>query len=171
MSMEKYIDEDYVCEDYGDVMIWTQVKVTVPLRELDSLVAVMSMINNNLMIEDYSDIDTNLKTCYGDLIDEKILNANKDIASVSVFIPSDRSYMDDLAYIRQRCAELELHAEIELVGVEKQVQARVKKQIEKNQKDYYLREQMKAIREELGEGDDINEFAEYEKGILLLKRS
>ena len=116
-NLEKLIDEDYVCEDYGDVMIWTQIKVTVPLRELDDLVALMSMINNNLMIEDYSDIDTNLKTCYGDLIDEKILNANKDIASVSVFIPSDRSYMDDLAYIRQRCAELELHAEIELVGV------------------------------------------------------
>lgn len=116
-ELEKLIDEDYVCEDYGEVQIWTQVKVTVPLRELDSLVAVMSMINNNLMIEDYSDIDVNLKTCYGDLIDEKILNANKDIASVSVFIPSDRSYMDDLAYIRQRCGELGLHAEVELVGV------------------------------------------------------
>ena len=116
-ELEKLIDEDYVCEDYGEVRIWTQIKVTVPLPELDALVAVMSMINNNLMIEDYSDIDVNLKTCYGDLIDEKILNANKDIASVSVFIPSDRSYMDDLAYIRQRCAELSLHAEIELVGV------------------------------------------------------
>ena len=116
-ELEKLIDEDYVCEDYGEVQIWTQVKVTVPLRELDSLVAVMSMINNNLMIEDYSDIDVNLKTCYGDLIDEKILKANKDIASVSVFVPSDRSYMDDLAYIRQRCEDLSLHAEIELVGV------------------------------------------------------
>lgn len=116
-DMERIIDEDYVCEDYGEVQIWTQIKVTVPLSELDALVAVMSMINNNLMIEDYSDIDVNLKTCYGDLIDEKILNANKDIASVSVFVPSDRSYMDDLAYIRQRVAELELHAEIQLVGV------------------------------------------------------
>ena len=116
-ELEKLIDEDYVCEDYGEVQIWTQVKVTVPLRELDSLVAVMSMINNNLMIEDYSDIDVNLKTCYGDLIDEKILKANKDIASVSVFVPSDRSYMDDLAYIRQRCEDLSLHAEVELVGV------------------------------------------------------
>ena len=116
-ELEKLIDEDYVCEDYGEVQIWTQVKVTVPLRELDDLVAVMSMINNNLMIEDYSDIDVNLKTCYGDLIDEKILRANKDIASVSVFVPSDRSYMDDLAYIRQRCEDLSLHAEVELVGV------------------------------------------------------
>ena len=115
--MEKQIDEDYVCEDYGEIKQWTQIKVTVPLRELDELTAVMSMINNNLMIEDYSDIDTNLKTCYGDLIDEKILNANKNVAAVSVFVPSDRSYMDDLAYIRQRTAELDLHAEVELVGV------------------------------------------------------
>ena len=110
-------DEDYVCEDYGAVKEWTQIRVTVPLTELDDLVAMMSMINNNLMIEDYSDIDTNLKTCYGDLIDEKILQADKSVASVSVYVPSDRSYMDDLAYIRARLAELNLHGEIELVGV------------------------------------------------------
>ena len=116
-DLEKMIDEDYVCEDYGEIQIWTQIKVTVPLPELDRLVAIMSMINNNLMIEDFSDIDVNLKTCYGDLIDEKILTADKSVASVSVFIPSDRSYMDDLAYIRQRVAELSLHAEVELVGV------------------------------------------------------
>ena len=116
-DLEKMIDEDYVCEDYGEIQVWTQIKVTVPLPELDRLVAIMSMINNNLMIEDFSDIDVNLKTCYGDLIDEKILNADKSVASVSVFIPSDRSYMDDLAYIRQRVAELSLHAEVELVGV------------------------------------------------------
>ncbi len=110
-------DQDYVCEDYGDVKQWTQVRVTVPLDELDELVAVMNMISNNLMIEDFSDIDTNLKTCYGDLIDEKILNADRTVASVSVFVPSDRSYMDDVAYLRQRIGELGLHGEIELVGV------------------------------------------------------
>ncbi len=111
------IDKDYVCEDYGTVKEWTQVRVTVPLAQLDDLVAVMSMINNNLMIEDYSDIDTNLKTCYGDLIDEQILNADKTVASVSVFVPSDRSYMDDLAFIRQRLADIGLEGKIELVGV------------------------------------------------------
>ncbi len=115
--MTKPMDQDYVCEDYGDIKQWTQVRVTVPLSELDDLVAVMSMINNNLMIEDYSDIDTNLKTCYGDLIDEQILKADKTVAAVSVFVPSDRSYMDDLAFIRQRMAEIGLHGEIELVGV------------------------------------------------------
>lgn len=110
-------DKDYVCEDYGSVKEWTQIRVTVPLSELDDLVATMSMINNNLMIEDYSDIETNLKTCYGDLIDEKILQADKTIASVSVFVPSDRSYMDDLAFIRGRLEANGLHGEIELVGV------------------------------------------------------
>ena len=114
---QKHIDEDYVCEDYGDVKQWTQIKVTVPLAELDGLIAVMSMINNNLMIEDFSDIDTNLKTCYGDLIDEKILGADKTVAAVSVFVPSDRSYMDDLSFIRQRVSELSLHATVEVVGV------------------------------------------------------
>lgn len=110
-------DKDYVCEDYGDVKTWTQVRVTVPVGELDTLCAVMSMINNNLMIEDYSDIETNLKTCYGDLIDEKILQADKTVAAVSVFIPSDRSYLDDVAFIRQQAEQNHLHTSVELVGV------------------------------------------------------
>ncbi len=43
--------------------------------------------------------------------------------------------------------------ETELAAIEKQVQSRLKKQIDKNQKDYYLREQIKAIQEELGDKD------------------
>ena len=43
-------DPDYVCEDYGDVKAWTQIRVTVPLEQLDTLTALMSMISNNLMI-------------------------------------------------------------------------------------------------------------------------
>ncbi len=52
--------------------------------------------------------------------------------------------------------------ETELADVEKQVQARIKKQIEKNQKDYYLREQIKAIQNELGEKDaaDVEDLRE-----------
>lgn len=55
-----------------------------------------------------------------------------------------------------------LGRETELAGVEKQVQARIKKQIEKNQKDYYLREQIKAIQTELGdvEATDVDELRE-----------
>ena len=110
-------DKDYCCEDRGDVREWTQIKVTVPLQHLDELTAIMSMVNNNLMIEDYSDID--LKTCYGDLIDESILNADKTVASVSVFVSAERSYADDLSFIRSRLAEDGLieDAKIEIDGV------------------------------------------------------
>lgn len=109
------MDQDYVCEDYGTVTDWTQIKVTVPLQKLDELTAVMSMVNNNLMIEDYSDID--LGTCYGDLIDEKILNADKTVASVSVFIPNDRPYADDLSFIRDRLTADGIDAKVEIIGV------------------------------------------------------
>ena len=64
-----------------------------------------------------------------------------------------------------------LKQEIEMLRLESDIQERTRAIIDQEQKDYYLREQMKAIREELGEGDDINEFAEYEKGILLLNLS
>ena len=53
-----------------------------------------------------------------------------------------------------------LAREIKLAAVEKTVQMRIKSQIDKNQKDYYLREQLKAIQEELGE-DDSDDIEEY----------
>jgi ribosomal protein L11 methyltransferase len=110
------IDQDYVCGDYGTETEWTQVKVTVKLERLDDLVAIMSMVSNNLQIEDYSDID--LKTCYGDLIDESILNADKTIAAVSVYLPAERSVAECLAFLRERFADAKLaDAKIELVGV------------------------------------------------------
>lgn len=110
-------DPDYVCEDYGDIKAWTQIRVTVPIEQLDALSALMSMISNNLMIEDYSDIETDLRTCYGDLIDEKILNADRTIGSVSVYVPADRSYADDIAFLRDRMAAAGIDGKLELVGV------------------------------------------------------
>lgn len=94
---------------------WTQLKVTVPLGQLDDLVAVMSMLNNNLMIEDYSDID--LKTCYGDLIDESILHADKTIAAVSVFLPAERPYSDAIAFLNERMGAGNINGKIEIIGV------------------------------------------------------
>ena len=110
------IDQDYVCGDYGTETEWTQIKVTVKLERLDDLVAIMSMVSNNLQIEDYSDID--LKTCYGDLIDESILNADKTIASVSVYLPAERSVAECIAFLRERFVASDLEdAKIEMVGV------------------------------------------------------
>ena len=110
------VDKDYVCGDFGSTTEWTQVRVTVQLPKLDDLTAIMSMVSNNLQIEDYSDID--LKTCYGDLIDESILNADKTVASVSVYLPAERSVPECIAFLRERFAETNLtDAKIETVGV------------------------------------------------------
>ena len=110
------MDQDYLCGDYGTVTDWTQIRVTVRLQDLDSLTAVMSMISNNLQIEDYSDID--LKTCYGDLIDEAILNADKTVASVSVYLPAERSVSEAMAFLRERLSAASIESiKVETVGV------------------------------------------------------
>ncbi len=54
-----------------------------------------------------------------------------------------------------------LRKEVEVLKLEAVIQERTKANMDQNQKDYYLREQMKAIREELGEGDDFDEFDTY----------
>jgi len=54
-----------------------------------------------------------------------------------------------------------LKREVEVLQLESQIQEKTKANIDQNQKDYYLREQMKAIREELGEGDEDSEFENY----------
>ncbi|KPW53398.1 ATP-dependent protease La [Pseudomonas syringae pv. broussonetiae] len=59
-----------------------------------------------------------------------------------------------------------LDAEIDLLQVEKRIRARVKKQMERSQREYYLNEQMKAIQKELGDGDEgHNEIEELKKRI------
>ena len=64
-----------------------------------------------------------------------------------------------------------LRQEIQMLHLESDIQERTRALMDQDQRDYYLREQMKAIREELGEGDDDSELAEYEKKILLLNLS
>jgi len=57
-----------------------------------------------------------------------------------------------------------LLGEIEILQVEEKIKRRVKKQMEKTQKDYYLNEQMRAIQKEMGEKDDLkSEIADLEK--------
>jgi len=59
-----------------------------------------------------------------------------------------------------------MESEIDLLQVEKRIRGRVKRQMEKSQREYYLNEQMKAIQKELGDMDDVpNELDELEKKI------
>ncbi len=59
-----------------------------------------------------------------------------------------------------------MESEIDLLQVEKRIRGRVKRQMEKSQREYYLNEQMKAIQKELGDMDDVpNELDELEQKI------
>jgi ATP-dependent Lon protease len=59
----------------------------------------------------------------------------------------------------------DLESEIDILQVEKRIRGRVKRQMEKSQREYYLNEQVKAIQKELGEGEEGADLEELEKRI------
>ncbi|EJN07973.1 endopeptidase La [Herbaspirillum sp. YR522] len=63
----------------------------------------------------------------------------------------------------------QLEGELDILQVEKRIRGRVKRQMEKSQREYYLNEQVKAIQKELGEGEDGADLEELEKKIVAAK--
>jgi ATP-dependent Lon protease len=64
-----------------------------------------------------------------------------------------------------------MEGEISVLQVEKRIRSRVKRQMEKTQREYYLNEQMKAIQKELGDGEERDEVAELESRIAKTRLS
>ncbi len=64
-----------------------------------------------------------------------------------------------------------MEGEISVLQVEKRIRSRVKRQMEKTQREYYLNEQMKAIQKELGDGEERDELGELENRIKNTKLS
>ncbi|VWX63443.1 DNA-binding ATP-dependent protease La [Burkholderiales bacterium 8X] len=77
----------------------------------------------------------------------------------------------DLDDIKARLENLfgQLEREVDILNVDKKIRGRVKRQMEKNQRDFYLNEQVKAIQKELGEGEEGADIEEIEKKIRLAK--
>ncbi len=77
----------------------------------------------------------------------------------------------DLAQIKPRLENLfeQLEREVDILNVDKRIRGRVKRQMEKNQRDFYLNEQVKAIQKELGEGEEGADIEEIEKKIKAAK--
>ncbi|MCG2584673.1 endopeptidase La [Massilia sp. TS11] len=65
----------------------------------------------------------------------------------------------------------QLEGELDILQVEKRIRGRVKRQMEKSQREYYLNEQVKAIQKELGEGEEGADIEELEKKIIAAKMS
>ena len=77
----------------------------------------------------------------------------------------------DLSDVKVRLENLfeQLDREVDILNVDKKIRGRVKRQMEKNQRDFYLNEQVKAIQKELGEGEDGADIEEIDKKIKLAK--
>src|SRR5688500_18835936 len=77
----------------------------------------------------------------------------------------------DLSDVRERLENLfgQLEREVDILNIDKKIRGRVKHQMEKNQRDSYLNEQVKAIQKELGEGEEGADIEEIEKKIKAAK--
>ena len=77
----------------------------------------------------------------------------------------------DLDNVKGRLENLyeQLEREVDILNVDKKIRGRVKRQMEKNQRDFYLNEQVKAIQKELGEGEEGADIEEIEKKIKAAK--
>ena len=77
----------------------------------------------------------------------------------------------DLDPINKRLENLfeQLEREVDILNVDKKIRGRVKRQMEKNQRDFYLNEQVKAIQKELGEGEEGADLEEIDKKIKAAK--
>lgn len=107
---------------------WTKITVTGKTRDLDEIVAVMSMLDNGLMIEDFSDFSLN--GMYGELVDDTILNADRETVKVSLFVPEERSFLEYTTFLEARLPAIGIEAKIEVEGINEEDWA-------ENWKQYY----------------------------------
>ena len=104
-------------------------------------------------------------------IDDSSKLADTVASHLALKIPEKQDLLE-LATITERLerAYALMEAEIGVLQVEKRIRNRVKRQMEKTQREYYLNEQMKAIQKELGEGEDgRDEVSELEEKIAKTK--
>ncbi len=103
------------------------------------------------MLQDVSDIER-----FSDII----------IANLNLKVTEKQSLLEgDDAKVRLDKILSVIQGEIDVLGAEKKIQSRIRKQMESNQRDYYLNEQMKSIQKELGHAEDENEVEELQSSI------
>ena len=165
---EIYTDQPYL---YGEVEVkeatgiedLTEVEITAYLRGIKSILEVYAIENPRLS----KDI---MKTM---LLDEDIVHLLNAIASNIAFSYEEKQELLELNDITERYEKtcIALTNEIEILRIRKDLQAKVKEKVDKNQKEYIMREQLKIIREELGDKDSLTEAEEYLSNVKKLKAS
>jgi ATP-dependent Lon protease len=105
-------------------------------------------------------------------IDDFSKLADTVASHLSVKIAEKQDVLETIAVAKrlEKCLAL-MESEISVLQVEKRIRTRVKRQMEKTQREYYLNEQMKAIQKELGDEDGKDDLAELEERIKNTKLS
>ncbi|MGJ0510971.1 endopeptidase La [Methylocystis sp.] len=105
-------------------------------------------------------------------IDDYSKLADTVASHLSVKIAEKQDVLETVSVARrlEKCLSL-MESEISVLQVEKRIRTRVKRQMEKTQREYYLNEQMKAIQKELGDEDGKDDLAELEERIKNTKLS
>merc|ERR1711991_960698 len=118
--------------------------------------------------KDLSDSSNNFKNLKDP---SQIANNISSNLNIQIFEKQELLEIIDLKKRLEKIHQL-IEKETSVLSVEKKIRGRVKNQMEKTQREYYLNEQMKAIQKELGEGDDgKDDVQEYEEKIESTKLS
>ena len=161
--------EAYFLVEYDDVpeVATSSVEIEALMRSVQSTFEMYVKLNKKIQPEVLMSVQA---------IDDASRLGDTIIANLPTIKLSDRQAlleMDDPRQRLERLIEL-MQAEIEILQVEKKIRSRVKKQMEKTQKEYYLNEQMQAIQKELGGGerDEFkNEIQEIEEALKTKRMS
>lgn len=136
--------------------------VDVPADSFDYETALIRNVRELFL--NYCDISSKMsQDIVADVISETDSSKFADKIAANVFMPVEEKQhlLTELSPLRRlEYLSVSLAQEIELLMLEDEIQTRVQEQMDKNQHDYYLREQLKAIYDELGEGEDVPEEAD-----------
>jgi ATP-dependent Lon protease len=153
-------EEYFLCEvDPIEEVVSAQVEIEALMRSVQTTFETYVKLNKRIAPEMLMQVQT---------IDDPARLADTIVVHLSAVKLHDKQEIletSDPTKRLERLFEL-MNAEIEILQVEKKIRSRVKKQMEKTQKEYYLNEQMQAIQKELGERDEFkSEIQELEEKI------
>jgi ATP-dependent Lon protease len=169
-KIRRYLTSDaFFLVEYDEIseVATASVEVEALMRSVQSTFELYVKLNKKIQPEVLMSVQA---------IDDAARLADTIVANLPTIKLADRQALlesDDAKKRLERLIEL-MQAEVEILQVEKKIRSRVKKQMEKTQKEYYLNEQMQAIQKELGGGerDEFkNEIQEVEEQLKTKRMS
>lgn len=160
--------------DLDDFMVASVEEIdSIPVKDENNEKALVRQIHT--LFKEYSAFEDRLSTEIYNLVKEiKDLDSLVDAVAIQMNLDQKVSQeILELLDLEARAIKIcgIISGEIEIIKTERNIRKRVQKQVEKNQKDYYLNEQMRAISRELGREDSAQEVDEFRKKVKSLKLS